>query len=208
MTSVSRAQIERLVTLGRSFGAGALLLLHQGATQLPTELQNVLGTNTALRIIGRSSERDAAAASEWLPRTGRVPRPRPPGTAPGREPHFLSAGEEERFRIAEIGRLPARHFLVSDRRAPFAPRIVRAPDYDPPPWSAIPAEVAEAVRRGSAGVARHELEARVQRIEQDAAERFAEQVREEEAGRGRRGAAPTTPHVVGIRPRRGNGSVP
>lgn len=199
ITSVTLGQFERLVTLGRSFGAGGLVLLHQGATQLPIELQNILNTNVPLRVLGRSSERDASASSEWLPHTGRVPKPREPG-ARGHESAFLNEGQEERYRIMELGKLPPRFFLVSDRRAPFAPRVVRAPDHNPPPWSAIDPEIADAVRRGSSGVPRRELEERVRRIEEEAAAKLAGQVRAEEAvrrGRRRGGAPPATPDVVG-----------
>jgi hypothetical protein len=196
MTSVTLAQFERLITLGRSFGAGGLVIVHQGATQLPAELQTILNTNVPMRFLGRSSARDAAASSEWLPRTGRVPRRRDPGNrATGTA--FLSEGEEERVRIAEIGRLPPRHFLVADRRADFGPRIIRAPEYNPPPWSAIDPAIADAVLRGTAGFPRAELEARVREIEEHAAARFDSQ-RAEAPQR----AARRTPDVVGRAARR------
>lgn len=192
-TSVSLGQLERLVTLGRSFGAGGVAFVHQGATQLPVDLQTILNTNVHLRILGRSSEADATAASEWLPRTGRVPRRSEPGARPSAPSRFLSNGEERQFRVAEIGRLPARHFLIADRRATFAPRVVRAPDYDPPEWSAIRTDVADAVLRGTAGAPRAELEARVREIEDQAAARLEESRRAD--------GAPVTPDVAG-RPRR------
>lgn len=206
MTSVTLAQFERLITLGRSFGAGGLMLLHQGATQLPQDLQSVLNTNVVMRIVGRSSARDAAASSEWLPQTGRVRRPRTANRRSGASP-FLSEGEEERFRINEIGRLEERHFLVSDRRAPFAPRVIRARDYDPPPWSAIPRGVADLVRRGSQGIPRAELEEHVRAIEETAAGEV--QVANDNGGprRGPR-VRVETPDVVGERPRRRRGGVP
>lgn len=197
MTSVTLGQFSRLITLGRSFGAGGVVLIHQGATQLPTELQTILNTNVALRVIGRSAERDVAAASEWLGRTGRVPRRRVPGAPSSSSSPFLSEGEEERFRIAEMGRLPQRNFLIADRRAAFAPRIVRASDYDPPRWSDIDPQVADAVRRGTAGFPRAELEVRVREIEEHAAARFAAGLGDEPRERGRRAAVPRTPDVVG-----------
>jgi hypothetical protein len=203
-TSSTLAAFERLVTLGRSFGAGGLFLVHQGAPQLSTELQTVMGTNAAIRVLGRSAERDAAAASEWLPRTGRVPRPR---ESAGRrtEPAFLSETQEERHWIAEVGRLPARNFLVADRRATFQPRVVRAPAHDPPEWAAIDPAIAAAVRRGSMGVPRNELEERVRLIE----ERAARDLEGERVTRGRdRTQAPETPDVVGRRRRGRRGEMP
>jgi hypothetical protein len=196
LTSVSLGQFERLITLGRSFGAGGVMFVHQGPTQLPQEFQSLLSTNVALRVLGRSGERDALAASEWLPRTGRVPRPREPGVRPTAQGKFMSEGQEERFRIAQIGRLPARSFVVADRRMDFAPRIVRAPDFDPPAWSDIQADVRDAVLRGTVGVPRHELDARVHAIEAQAAARL--DARSNTANL-------ETPNVVGLhrRPRRG-----
>ncbi|MFO0617258.1 MAG: DUF87 domain-containing protein [Polyangiaceae bacterium] len=170
MTSVAQAQFERLITTGRSFGAGGLMLIHQGPTQLPADLQAFLGTNVALRVIGRSSARDAAASAEWLPKTGRIRRPRSDGRSTGGT--FLSEGEEERHWIQEIGKLRERHFLIADRRAPFMPRVIRARDYDPPPWSAIPTEAAELVLQGSQGMPRGQLEAHVREIEDAAAREF------------------------------------
>ena len=209
MTSVTLGQFERAVSLGRSFGAGGLALVHQGATQLPLELQTILNTNVPLRILGRSSAADANAASEWLPRTGRVPRSRVPGSAAGAK-GFLTTGEELRFRVEELGRLPPRHFLVSDRRASFAPRVVRSPEYAPPPWSAIDPAIAERVRRGSVGAPRRELEERVRQIEEQAAARLAEHLATEESSGGRRrGAPPSTPDVVSQpRGQRSRGGVP
>lgn len=198
MTSVTVRQFERLVTLGRSFGAGGLVVVHQGATQLPNELQSVLNTNVPLRVMGRTSERDSLASSEWLPRTGTVPRRREPGARSAGGSTFMSDGEEQRLHVAELGRLAPRHFLVADRRVNFAPRVIRAPDYEPPPWSDLDPDVAEAVRRGSAGFPRAALEARVREIEDEAARRFdAGQRPGVEGAARRRRAAPTTPDVLG-----------
>jgi hypothetical protein len=137
LTSVSLAQLERLVTLGRSFGAGGVFFIHQGPTQLPQEFGSLLTTNIPLRVIGRSSEQDALASAEWLPRTGRVPRPHDAGWRGQTGSRFLSEGEERRFRALEIGRLPERHFVVADRRTSFGSRVVRAPAFDPPDWQEI-----------------------------------------------------------------------
>lgn len=200
MTSVTLAQFERLITLGRSFGAGGLMLIHQGATQLPQDLQSVLNTNVVLRVVGRSSARDAAASSEWLPQTGGVRRPRAANRRAGASP-FLSEGEEERFRIAEIGRLAERHFLVSDRRVDFTPRVIRARDYDPPVWTAIPRSIAELVRRGSQGIPRAELEEHVRAIEEAAAGELRA-ANDNNGDRRGQGVRVETPDVVGVRPRR------
>jgi len=193
-TPIGFAQMERLVTLGRSFGAGGVMFVHQGATQLPHELQLILATNIQLRALGRSARADASAAAEWLPRTGRVPRQKVQGEQRAGS-RYLAEGQEDRFRVAEVGRLPARHFLISDRRADFAPRVVRSLDYDPPSWPQIDAVIAEAVRRGAAGVPRRELEARVNVIEAEAADWLAEVQAREEPTR-RRGRRLETPDAV------------
>jgi hypothetical protein len=208
LNSVSLGQYERLVTMGRSLGAGGLVFTHQGPTQLPVEFQTILNTNIALRILGRSSERDANAASEWLPRTGRVPRPREPGSRRQREAAFLTESQELRHRLEQGGKLPARNFLVADRRAPFAPRVIEALNYNPPQWSSIRADVAEAVRRGMVGTPRRELERRVSEIEAAAEARFLES-REAEPRPGRkRGRAVETPDVVGRGSEQWRGVVP
>lgn len=199
-TSVTLNQFERLITLGRSFGAGGLMLVHQGATQLPQDLQTILSTNVVLRIIGRSSARDAAASTEWLPRTGRIRRPRAVARRGSTSP-FLAENEEERFWISEIGKLAERHFLVSDRRVDFAPRVIRARDYDPPAWTAIPRGIAELVRRGSQGIPRAELEEHVRAIEEAAAAELRASNDNNSERRGRR-VRVETPDVVGDRPRR------
>lgn len=194
-TSIAYKQVERLLTLGRSQGVGGVTLVHQGATQLPTELQSILNTNVALRVLGRSAERDVRAASEWLPRARRTP-------GQGRAPGTMSEAEQERLWTDRIGHLPTRHFLVADRRTDFAPRIVQALHFDPPPWSAIPPEIADAVLRGAAGVPRADLEARVRDIEERASRGDYGVVLDGGAAPGRR-RAPETPDVVGRGGRRG-----
>jgi hypothetical protein len=196
LTSVSLAQLERLVTLGRSFGAGGVFFIHQGPGQLPQEFGTLLTTNIPLRVIGRSSEQDALGSAEWLPRTGRVPRPRDMGSRGQGMSRFFSEGEERRFRALEIGRLPERRFLVADRRAPFGSRIVRAPDYDPPTWQELNPSTAEAVQRGASGVSRTVLEARVAALEEASAARFEPAI-QAAGGSRRRGRTAVTPDVVG-----------
>lgn len=199
LTNVSMNQLERLVTLGRSQGAGAVFFVHQGATQLPMELQTVLNTNIPMRIVGRSSERDAEAASEWLPRTGQVDRPRLPGTRKAGEGKYLSEAQELRYRVNEIGHLPQRHFLVADRRVDFQPRIVVSEPYDPPPEAALHPGVLAAVERGSCGVPRADLERRVREIEDEADGRLQEHRRQEPPAGRRRSRSIETPDVVGQR---------
>lgn len=205
ITSTSLNQLERAVTLGRSFGVGGILLTHQGAGQLEPSLQTILNTNIPLRILGRSSERDTEAASEWLPRTGRVPRPREPG-ARRDDGRFMSEGQELRYRINEIGHLPSRHFLVADRRVDFAPRIVEAREYNPPPWSRFSRRIAELVQKGSCGIRRAELETRVRAIEEEADARLQEYRQSEPLQGRRRSRSIETPDIVGRSKGRGGSS--
>lgn len=148
--------LERILTLGRSFGV-SLVSCHQSAAQLPSEIRTILSTNIAMRILGTSGADDARLSAEYLPRTGRLQKPRLPGMPPPERLEFLSASEEERVRVAELGRLPRQHFLVADRRESFQPRIVVAPNFNPPPWNAIDPELRDAVLRGRAGVPREDL---------------------------------------------------
>ena len=163
ITPATLSAISRLITTARSFGVG-LISVHQSVAQLPKETQTLLATNCRVRVIGRSSETDARDALEWLPRTGRVPRPRLPGRRPDAL-EFLSETEERSYRIAEVGRLPRQHFVIADRAAPFGSRLVRAPDCDPPPWTAIDPVLKAALQRGSAGVPRMELLRRATELE-------------------------------------------
>lgn len=151
LTPTSASQLDRVATQGRSFGV-ATLLVHQGATQLPTELQSSLSTNTAWRAIGRSSARDVDAAAEWFTR---MPAP----------PEVTSDAARRRWFTNLVGTLPARQFLVSDRRAPFAPRRIESLPFDPPAWSSLSADTRTFLRRGVAGFPRAELETRARELE-------------------------------------------
>lgn len=157
--------LERILTLGRSFGV-SLLSCHQSAAQLPSEIRTILGTNIAMRVIGTSGADDARLSAEYLPRTGRLQRPRLPGMPPPERMEFLSTAEEERVRVMELGRLPRQHFLVADRRESFQPRFVVAPSFAPPAWSAIDPTLRATVLRGRAGVRREELERHVRELEE------------------------------------------
>lgn len=157
--------LERILTLGRSFGV-SLVSCHQSAAQLPSEIRTILATNIAMRVIGTSGADDARLSAEYLPRTGRLQKPRLPGMPPPERLEFLSAAEEERVRVAELGRLPRQHFLVADRREPFQPRVVVAPSFAPPAWRAIDPSLRTAVLRGRAGVPREVLTERVRLLEE------------------------------------------
>lgn len=198
--------IQRVVTTGRSYGLG-FWSCHQSAAQLPAELQAILSTNVRLRILGRSGEDDARRAVEWLPKTGLVPKPRLPGIPAPEGPALMSEGEELRHRIAEIGRLPARTFLVADRSAPFGPRLVRAPDFSPPQWDEIDPEVTDAVLRGSVGQPREELVRRAREIEERAAAAVLSQAPSSAPARARR-TARELPDVVTRAGRRGRTDAP
>ncbi len=199
MTPASIRNVERIVTTGRSFGLG-FWSVHQSAAQLPADLQSTLSTNVRFRVVGRSGEADGRYASEWLPRTGVIPRRRLPGTPPSERPEFLSESEEERHWVGLLGKLPQRRFLVADQTAPFASRFVTSPTFNPPPWSRIEPRIREAVLRGAWGQPRAELVRRAREIEERAAA---------ELERGRSyGAGPDAPDLVGARRARPRRDVP
>jgi len=197
LSSSISEDVERLITTGRSYGVG-FLAAHQGETQLPSDLRSDLSTNIRLRILGRSCEKDAEAAAEWLPRTGFLPKRRPFGSAPPDRPEYLSEKEEERHWVRRITDLPRRMFLVADRGATFGPRFVETPTFDPPPWDAIDPEIAEAVLRGNVARPREELLARAREIEERAvAELISSAGPEKEHRRRRESPVPDLPDVVG-----------
>jgi hypothetical protein len=197
LSSSISEDVERLITTGRSYGVG-FLAAHQGETQLPSDLRSDLSTNIRLRILGRSCEKDAEAAAEWLPRTGSVPKRRPFGTMPPDRPEFLSEKEEERHWVRRITDLPRRVFLVADRGATFGPRFVETPTFDPPAWEAIDPEIADAVLRGNVARPREELLARAREIEERAvAELVGSAGAEKDHRRRRESTIPRLPDVVG-----------
>lgn len=135
----------------------ALALVNQSLTNLPREFVHLASTNIRYRWLGRSGEADAAAAQEFLPRAGTVPRSRPPFSSPAERPEYLSRAEELAFRIAECGALPQGEFFLTERSAPFATRRFIAPRFDPPAWNSLPADLRNALERGAFGVPRTEL---------------------------------------------------
>jgi hypothetical protein len=198
--------LARLTSTGRAFHTG-LWSIHQGATQLPGNLQELLAQNVQLRVVGRGSAAESHAAAEWIPRTGRVPRPRLSGTPPGERPEFLSDADELRMRVAALARLERQHFLVGDRAASFTSRTIMAPTMNPPRWSAVDPVIREAVLRGSVGVSRAELLSRASAIETEAARIQEARQPDDDARSGKRsrGArASEMPDVASTRrPRRG-----
>lgn len=194
--------LARLTSTGRSFSTGCWSI-HQQSGQLSPSLQELLDQNVQMRIVGRGSAAEAKAAAEWVGHTGLVPRPRTPGDARAGHSGLMSDAEEQRHRLQELTRLERQHFLVGVRPPLFANRIVIAPDFNPPSWSAIPAAVADAVLRGAVGVPRGELLARADRIETAAAQaQEAEGSVEEGSPRSRRPRrSADLPDAVSDRPR-------
>lgn len=183
---LARQQLERVLTLGRSRRT-AVLLIHQGPGQFPGDLRSVLNTNIAVRIVGRSAERDALEAAEWFSRMHTL------GEA------TTDAAERRRL-TAMVATLPVRSFLVADRReTKFVPRRIEALAFEPPAWSAIPPALASMLRRGDAGFARRELEARAHTIETQAEAAYLARTQ---------AAARTTEPSTPKRPTRRRGVVP
>jgi hypothetical protein len=162
--------VERILVTGRWLGL-CLWTAAQYGGQLPA-LDRLLNANTRIRCFGRTSAREVdGAALDALPVTGRRLKPSRPGEArDGIE--LMSEAEEIREWTRRIGRLAPRDFVVADRAAPFAPRLVRVPAFEPPAWDALPAQIRETLERGAFGRPRAELLARAREIEQAAADRL------------------------------------
>ncbi len=201
LTPATMATLSTAVTTIRAAKVG-IHFVNQSLAQLPREFVQLLSTNVTWRFLGRSGATDAAMSAEFLPRTGRVPKPRPPFGPPGERVEFLSRSEEETFRIAECGALPRRTFFMTERSAPFGVRRLEAPAFDPPAWDRLPSELRTALERGATGVPRNELIARAREVEaramasSGAASDEAEEPPEPKR-RARRGVqAPATPDAV------------
>lgn len=164
LTPATMATLSTAVTTIRGAKVG-IHFVNQSLSQLPREFVQLLSTNVTWRFLGRSGATDAGMSAEFLPRTGRVPKPRPPFGPPGERVEFLSRSEEETFRIAECGALPRRTFFMTERSAPFGVRRLEAPAFDPPAWERLPGDLRAAIERGATGVPRSELIARAREVE-------------------------------------------
>ena len=194
LTPSTERDLVRVLTTGRSFRI-SLFAVHQGPTQLSSDLLQALSTNVTTRIIGRSSESDARASLEWMPRTGRVSRPRPPGAPPPDGVDFLGRSEEAQHWVDVVQRLVPRRFLVSSRVESFQPRFVHARSFNPPPWRSLDPEVTDAVLRGGVGRPREELLSRAREIEERVAAELISTARSAAVKSGRRDA-PLLPDVI------------
>ncbi|TAK31192.1 MAG: hypothetical protein EPO40_05690 [Myxococcaceae bacterium] len=163
--------LETALPTVRQFRVG-LHFINQSLVQVPRDFLHLLSTNLRWRFLGRSGREDAVLSSEFLPRTGRVPKARPPFGPPPERVEFLSRAEETESRVTSLGTMAGRHFIVTERTAPFGPREIVARPFDPPPWDALPAGLREALERGATGVPRDELIERARTMEADAMARF------------------------------------
>lgn len=186
-------------------GRVSIQLVNQSLAQLPSDFTTLAATNVRYRWVGRCGATDASLSQEFLPRTGRVPKPRPPFVPPGERDEMMSRSEELTFRIAEAGTLPQGTFFVTERSTPFGTRRLVAPRIDPPEWEALPAALRTDLERGGYGIPRAELIARGRRLETEVLESLAsEEPSDAEGGgsrrataRGRRKASPPqTPDAV------------
>lgn len=196
LTPATTRMLARWVTTSRAFGA-SLISIHQSTVQLPREFLTLLSTNIRLRAIGRSGREDAAASTEFLPRTGRVPRTRMPGDPPLARPEFLSRSEEAEFRVNQAANLPQRHTFLTDRLAPFATREIVAPEFDAPELAALPQALRMRLLRGRAGVPRDELLRRARDIEARSIASMTAPPTPTRAGR-RGPPVPETPDIVEV----------
>lgn len=201
LTPATMATLSTAVTTIRAAKVG-IHFVNQSLSQLPREFVQLLSTNATWRFLGRSGATDAGMSAEFLPRTGRVPKPRPPFGPPAERVEFLSRSEEETFRITECGALPRRTFFMTERSAPFGVRRLEAPAFDPPTWESLPRDLRTAIERGATGVARSELIARAREVEARAMAWSANASTDdgeppEPKRRSRRSAkAPTTPDAI------------
>lgn len=198
-TPATLRHLERLTTLGRSLNCGCFYV-HQALAQLPPEAAAIFDANVSYRIAGRTSDRDARAIStEWIPRTGRMVRPRRAGGS-AREPvERMSESEESHFWETQLTRLGRQHFVIAERPTTFPAQLVRAVDVDPPAWDDVALDVREAVLSANAGRPREEMLARAAEIETRAAARLTAASAAEQVARRRARDPLETPDVLGGR---------
>ncbi|MEI7511912.1 MAG: hypothetical protein WCK01_00420 [Candidatus Uhrbacteria bacterium] len=194
--------LEALYSRGRSFGI-APLVIHQAASQLPTDLRLLLDSTVNARIVGQGSRAEMTAAAHWLPSTSLLPRTRGPGARPSPELELLSEAEEQRERVRAVASLGPRSFLMAGRGLGAA-RIVRSADFDPPPWHALDPDVLAELEE-AAGVPVAEALARAREIEEAAAARILHNrpVASDRAREGSIGAIPDLPDALPRGGRRG-----
>lgn len=197
--------LETLLTTVRQFRVG-LHFINQSLVQVPRDFVQLLATNIRWRFLGRSGREDASLSSEFLPRTGRLPKAAAPFGPPPDRLEFQSRAEETESRIAAVGAMPGRHFMITERAAPFGPREIVARDFSPPSWDALPKDLGATLERGASGVPRTELIERARQMEADALARFAatgdadgeDEPPARPARRGRsKGTLPKTPDAIG-----------
>ncbi len=202
-TPATARTLATLLTTVRQFGVG-LHFINQSLVQIPRDFVHLLATNIRWRFLGRSGREDALLSSEFLPRTGRMPKASAPFGPPSDRLEFLSRAEENEARVAALGAMAGRHFFVTERAAPFGPREIISRDFRPPSWDALSRDLREALERGATGISRANLIERARRVEADALARFAEQGDDGEdeasarpARRSRsKGSVPKTPDAV------------
>lgn len=204
-TPATARTLATLLTTVRQFGVG-LHFINQSLVQIPRDFVQLLATNIRWRFLGRSGREDAVLSSEFLPRTGRMPKPAPPFGPPSDRPEFLSRTEETEVRVSALSAMAGRHFVVTERAAPFGPREIIARNFSPPSWDALPRDLREALERGATGISRTELIERARRVEAESLVRFAttsdatgeDDAPTRPARRNRsKGSLPKTPNAVG-----------
>lgn len=203
-TPATARTLATLLTTVRQFGVG-LHFINQSLVQIPRDFVQLLATNIRWRFLGRSGREDAVLSSEFLPRTGRMPKAPTPFGPPSDRLEFLSRAEETEARVAALGAMAGRHFVVTERAAPFGPREIVSRPFNPPPWDALPGDLREALERGATGISRAELIDRARRAEADTLARFAAHGKDDgEDGSARpvrrsrsKGSVPKTPNAVG-----------
>lgn len=151
-------QYERILAMARSRGVSLHLISQSlaGAARVSSTLPKIVATNTNVQVLFRSSIEDAHALAHVLPTSGRVRRARPaPWEEAPRSP-YLTRQEELQARLADVASLPNRTFYLWNRRRPYRAELVEAQELHLG-TPALPAHVAERLRRGALAVPVGEL---------------------------------------------------